>query len=223
MSRPIKVTMSIGSEKGGWNEIYFLKADIVTPAAALPIAKNLAWGRTAFFANNVFLDYVRCSQVGPKPDKRTVEFDYPLAQHPSWSGGTGTGDIAGPTNDPTVCFQMAGETVSGQWGNRYFRGINDNWVTQSRLTTGILAYLQMAPDTGSDPDLSPTGGIGSHLGICQGFWRLLQRRVALATRNTAIDYTLGDVVTEVYRGITNKKVGRRFGVSRGRRPSTLVT
>jgi len=221
--RPVKLTMSIGSGAGGWNETYLLDANLLTLQAAIPVAKNLCWGRAAFFANNVFLDYARVSQVGPARDKRTIEFPYPMGQHPTWSGGTGAGDTAGPTNDPRVCIQMSMESVTGEWGNRYFRGINDNWVTASALVSGIMPYLQPNGTVGVDPDLSPTGGIGSHLGVCQGFWRLLMNHCGIMHKNSSISYDAFTIVATVFRNITSKKVGKRFFSSRGRRPTTLIS
>lgn len=220
--RPIKLTMSIGSGAGGWNETYLLDGAILSVGSALVVAKNLCWGRSAFFASNVFLDYARVSQVGPTRDKRTIEFPYPLPQHPSWVGGTGAGDVAGPTNDPRVAIQMSMESVNGQWGNRYFRGINDNWVTGAALVDGILPYLVASGAPGTDPDLSPGGGIGSHLGVCQGFWRLLYNHVGIMRKISTISYDSFTIVAGVFRNITSKKVGKRFFSSRGRRPTTLI-
>lgn len=206
----------------GWSEKYYAKGDITDPLAAVPILKNIIWGRSAFFGTEVGCTYGRCSKIGPGPDKETVFMDYPIGPHPSWTGGGGAGDTIGPINDPIAVVQQVFQGVGGKWMNRYYRCYPDSWVTNKRLATGILPYWTPSTDTSTVTDLSPAAGL-SHIQVCQKFWRFLIQNTVMTRRVTAIDYTPTAIRDIGFVQITGKKIGRPFRQSRGRRPATLVS
>jgi len=221
MAQLILCRLKINLQGQGFGEQYYFKDDITTHVAAIPLAKQIAFGRTAFFGTGCELIYASVSLIGPGPDKETIPLDYPLGPHPSWTGGNGPGDTIAAPEDPQTCVQQIFQADGGKWSNRYYHGCPDNWLNGKRLSAGILQYWQPAADNGQDPVLDPTGGL-NHLGVCRGFWRYLMRRCVQPRKVTPINYTPINYRDILFGQVTSKKVGKSFRASRGRRPSTLI-
>lgn len=222
MARPGVLVMQINGIQGGRDEKYLLPlADNTDTATLDALAKNICWGRTAFFGAGVKLVYARVSLVGGTPDKRTVQLPYPLGPHPAFSNGGGAFDTVGPVNDDNVaifqCFQLAGNA----WANHYYNFVPDSWVSGMTLATGLLDYLQpnnAAVGTDMGPDWA-----GSHKDLCKTFWAVLKAGTQSGKRLSSINYNLLAVTDIIFRNVTRHNVGRFRGQHRGRRPSTLVS
>lgn len=221
MAKLVVGVLQINGVQGGRSEKYYFKGSDNLPASQFTDKlKQIAWGRSAFFGSGVELVYARCSTIGKPPDKETVEMNYPVGPHPSWTGGVGPGNVLGPVNDDNVavfqCFQLTG----GKWANHYYNFCPDDWLTGMKLATGILPFFQPAP--GTVTDLSPTSGL-NHLQVCQGFWNYLIANCCSAHPVTSTNYTPSDINRVVFRNVTRHNVGRFFGQHRGRRPTTLIS
>lgn len=205
----------------GFQEKFFFKADILDAQSALPLLQQIVYGRSAFIGTGVEIIYARASVIGPGPDARMCDLPYPVGPHPSWTGGNGPGDTIAPPNDPDTCVQQRFETAAGKWGMRYFRLMPDSWVTNKRLTTGIQQYYRITASGVPAGDMGPNGGL-SHLAVCQSFWAYLKANTAIGTRKSPIDVTLNPIANILPVQVTNKKTGRVFRQSRGRRVATEI-
>lgn len=206
----------------GFQEKYFFKSSINTAQGALAYLQQIVYGRSAFIGSGVEIIYARASVVGPGPDARMCDLPYPLGPHPSWAGGNGPGDTIGPPNDPDTCVQQRFETAAGRWGMRYFRLMPDAWVSNKVLQQGIQQYYRMTSNQQpAGPDLGPNGGL-SHLAVCQSFWSYLKQNVVIAHRVSASNYDPTEIENILPVQVTNKKTGRVFRQSRGRRVATLI-
>lgn len=212
---PFAVVLKINANGQGFEERYVLKPGTETYAAALTIGQQIAWGRTAFFAEGIELLYARVSTLGPGADKRTCVLPYPLGPHPSWANGVGVGDALSTLNDPRTCIQMAAETALGKWGNRYIRCIPDTWVVANKLVPAVAPYTQEPAGLAALGDLSPAGNL-SHLQVCQSFWSYLRDKTTLPQKISPSSYNSRDIAVFVYQQITSRKIGRRFRLSAGK-------
>ncbi len=222
MTRPVVGVIDINGQQGGRKErIYFKNSDGADPRTFIDKMKSYCYGRTAFFAMGTELVYARVSLVGGTPDKETIPLPYPLQVHPAFTSGGGVGDTIGPSNDDNSaifqCFQLA----ASKWANHYYNFYPDNWVTAQRLILGMLPYFQPSADTGAVV-IGATWG-GSHLQLCQAFWRWIIQNTQSGKKIASTNYTMSDINDIIFRNITRHNIGRFQGQHRGRRPRALVS
>lgn len=208
----------------GWSEKYIFKTQPLALVSALPLLQQIAWGRTAFLGLGCYITFARVSSTSPSHDGLACDLPYPVGPHPALQGAGSTPipSTFNAPNDPSTVFQMRFETAAGNFWQRYFHCPPDSWVAGKVLNPALLPYLTPAATNAAINDMSPTGG-GSLLQICSTFWRYLINNTAYAKRGTGGNYTVSAFDFITFRQITDKKMGRPFGVSRGRRPKTLIS
>lgn len=224
MARLLVCELRINGAQGGRSEKYYKKgSDNADPAASesMTWAKQLSFGRTAFFGSEGKLVYARVSRIGKPPDKETVELDYPLGPHPSWGTTGGIGDTLGSINDDNVCVFQCFQLAGSAWANHYYNFVPDSWVAGQILNPGVRDYFNAAATTPAG-DMTPTGGL-SHKDVCQAFWRYLIDTCTGVAKVTSTNYTEKAITRIVYRNITEHRIGAFFPRHRGRRLSGVVS
>lgn len=207
----------------GWQEKYFLGDNTLALNTALLRLQNIVYGRSAFYGTGCACIFARVSSTDSSHDGLACQLPYPVGPHPSWGAGGGLpGDTIGPPNDPDTVVQMRFETSLGKYWQRYYRCMPDTWVLNKALATGILQYFTTPAGTPTPTDLGPTSGL-SHLQVCQGFWLYLIANTRYARKTGTGQYTISNFDYITFRQVTDKKIGRPFGMSRGRRPKNLVS
>lgn len=211
-------------QEQGWSERYFLGSPQVggSLVSFLPILQQIVYGRSALYGAGVNCIFARVSMTDSSHDGLLCQLPYPVGPHPSWnSSPSATGpDALGPPNDPETVIQQRFETNTGKFWQRYYRCMPDNWVTNK--INQYPTYWQ-APNNGLVAgDMGPTGGL-SHFQVCQSFWQYLINFTYYAHPTGSGNYTLAQFQYIVMRQVTSRKIGRPFGMSRGRRPKTLIT
>lgn len=205
--------LQIGWKNTGQQERYILKAaDLV---AGVQILKQIAWGRTAFFADGAELDFARVSSSNKERDGIPVQLRYPLGPHPSWSSAAGAsvGDKLNVINDPRVVAQMRNNTAAGKFWHRYIRYLPDAWVVGNVLPDAVQPYF--TPLDPGTPPVDMTAG-GAHLTICRSWWSYLMANTQVGTKVDNNNYNVSDYSITTFAQITSKKVGRRFRTPHGR-------
>lgn len=214
-----RVVMDISNSQQGFKEFYLFPVD-VTSTDALTKAKEICWGRTAFFADGTFLDFARISEVGPRHDGLSVQLPYPLGPHPSWSAAADApvGDKLAPINDYKVCLQMRFETSNGQFFQRYYRFPPDTWAVNKRLPDAVRPYTEQLPAGAPMGSMTPGGGL-SHLLVCQTFWRYIKENCVFRSAPKGAPVVMTPWNYSSFRKISSKKIGRPPGQLAGRRPT----
>lgn len=211
----------------GWSEKYFL--DVIPGSLGamvnyLPVLNQIAWGRTAFFGQECQIVNARVSSTDPRHDGLRCQLPYPVGPHPSWSNNPSApvGDALAAINDPETVLQMRFETANGGFWQRYIHCPPDPWVIGKGLSDPSLFPYVTCTGVAPPADLSPVGGL-SHLQVCQGWWNLLRTKTQGGQRAGGGTFNLLATAYITYAQVTDKKVGRAFGIPRGRRQKTLIS
>lgn len=214
-----RLVIDISNNAQGGKETYNFP-DTVSSADALIKAKQIVWGRTAFFAQETFIDFARISEVGPRRDGLSVELAYPLGPHPSWSATAGgpVGDTLSTINDYKVGAVVRFETAAGQFFNRFLRFIPDSWAVNRRLPDGVRPYFVQLGQNEPLGDMSPGGGL-SHLLVCQTFWRYIRTECVFHTKPKGGPENYLAWNYSSFRKIGSRKVGKPPGQLAGRKQS----
>jgi len=223
VQRPDILLVDINGAQGGKTEKYFLSSTTngVPDDNMIALAKDIVWGRTAFFGAEARVVYARISWAGGPPDRNIVPLPYPMGPHPAFNVGGGVGDTPGPINDDDAAVYTVAQVAGGMGANHYLNFIPDSWVTSQKLITGILPYFQgvgAVPPAGSFAAWS-----GTHLALCQAWWQLLKNSTYVGRKQTPTSYLLQTITDFIFRNVTDKKVGRFRGLHRGRRQKATIS
>jgi hypothetical protein len=219
---PYILTLAINGARGGKRERWLLDSANYQQNAAQLITdcKDIAFGRTAFFAKNAQLVYVNVSLAGVPRDRNPIPLNLPMGPHPSFTSGGGAGDVLSPINTDEDAIYTVAQVAAGMGANRYLNFLPSNWIFAEALAVGILPYLQPAPAAPAPGALQTWGG--THVALCQAWWALLMAKSFVGGKVTPTTYTKQQITTFTFRTVTDRDVGRPFGIPVGRRPAATI-
>lgn len=204
ISNKMRLVLHINHPRGGWSESYFLKTTSYTDgieAGALLVAY-----RRSMLASNCSVVWARVSFLGKPKERRGIP-GLPVGPLPQVPGQD-------TIDNPSDALHYAFESVSGRWGNRLFRGVQDSLVEDFHYNGAMVEPLSAALALSN-----PLDGAASLTRIRQSFLRWLINNTDHVRITDKGPPTLGD--TEAWaacvpRKVSNRKTGRPFGLSRGR-------
>lgn len=190
----------------GWSEKFNLPEDNYA-AAVLKMALICAW-RAAMLAPGCVIEWARVSIAG-NPKEAMAAIDRPLPSLFIDQQNVGVG----PVNDPEVALHFRLETADGKHADRLVRGINDLWVRDTLIDPLLAPLTPLTPLPLLEPNLN-------NLAVIRSFMQVLLANTVHARRQAGVPptYVTTDWARIIYRGVTNRKTGRPFGMSRGRAP-----
>lgn len=214
-----RLVIDLENNAQGGKETYNFPDTVLAPDA-LAKAKEIVWGRTAFFATETAITFARISEVGPRRDGLSIDLPYPIGPHPSWSAAAAgpVGDTLAPINDYKVGAFVRFETSSGQFFNRFLRFIPDSWAVNRRLPDAVRPYFQQLDQGAPMGSMTPGGGL-SHLLVCQTFWRYIRTECVFHSKPKGGPEAWLAWNYSSFRKIGSRKVGKPPGQLVGRKPS----
>lgn len=195
----------------GWSEKFWLKTTDYPASVAAMTA--LVTARLGLLPSPCQLIWCRVAYAGRPRERKPLVLNYPLDGNADVAAAPYVGTDA-DVNDVEAAVQLALGTATGRWANYYMRAIPDDRLSGRQLINPVTV-------PSSDVPITPVNDWEGRLG---NYLQLLRTSTQLAVFKAKGIGTAGDTYsTEVWdsaiiRGIRNKKTGRPFGESRGRKP-----
>lgn len=198
----------------GWSERLYVFGSALDTVKTT--CESLVSYRLAMLAKDCSLDYVKISTVGPPRDRHKIRFD--AAETAKYTPAAVVAPaVADPgllvCNDPENCVQVELENADGNWATRFLHGIPDSVVSSNQLTQVITPAVGVVPAIG-DVTFSKDWFVivGYYLSKIKALTVMGKRVLAGGSYNWYQDA----IYACESGGLTRHKVGRPFGLARGR-------